>query len=107
MADFARIAIADLPSSPLAAASSFHGAHVTNLLECAKGMDVITIILPPADHAHCAWRLAAVQELARAAAPTRVNAIVGTDAAGIARTADWLEQAAGVTGHVLTIEDPQ
>ncbi len=100
-----RIVIGDLPDAPLAAAARFHAEHASGLLAQAKSVDVTAIIFPPADHGHALWRKAAVQELARAAAPSRVNAIVGTHEAGLAQTAQWLEQAHGVTGHVLTIED--
>lgn len=100
-----RMAICDLPDAPLAAAAAFHGDHVPRLLAQASGADVTTIILPNADHTHRGWRLAAVQSLARAVAPARVNAIAGTDEGAIAEAALWLEQAPGVTGHMLTIAD--
>lgn len=100
-----RMAICDLPDAPLAAAAAFHGEHVTGLLDAAKSARVLTITFPPAEHAHRGWRLAAVQALARAAAPARVNAIVGADDDAIAEAARWLEQAPGVTGHMLSLAD--
>ncbi len=99
-----RIAIDDLPDAPLDAAATFHAEYVTGVLKQANSVDVMVLIFPPADHAHHGWRLASVQDLARTAAPVRVNAIVGADDAGIAKAADWLETAPGITGHVLRIE---
>jgi hypothetical protein len=64
----------------------------------------LVLIFPPASHDHRAWRLAAVQDLAREAAPRRVNAIVGADEAAIAETLAWLEQAPGVTGQLLAVD---
>jgi hypothetical protein len=62
------------------------------------------LIFPPAPHDHRGWRLAAVQDLAREAAPRRVNGIVGADDTAIAETQAWLEQAPGVTGQLLAVE---
>jgi hypothetical protein len=45
-----------------------------------------------------------VQDLARAAAPARVNGIVGEDEAAIAETLAFLETAPGVTGQLLAVE---
>ena len=51
-------------------------------------------------------RLAArrVQDLARDAAPARVNGVVGSDEDAIAATLAWLEQAPGVTGQLLSAQ---
>ncbi len=68
------------------------------------GEDVL-LVLPPADHTHRAWRLAAVQELARAAAPRRVNSVASAHEAAIAATADYLARAEGVTGQYLLLAD--
>lgn len=105
MAKAVRIAIGDLPDAPLDAAATFHAEHVTDVLARAKSVDVTTLTFAPADHTHRSWRLAAVQELARAVAPARLNAVAGAAEAGLAKAADWLESAPGVTGHLLAIED--
>ena len=64
----------------------------------------IALVFQPAPYHHRGWRLAAVQDLAREAAPRRVNGIVGADEQAIAATLAWLEQAPGVTGHLLSVE---
>ena len=64
----------------------------------------LALIFPTAPHDHRAWRLAVVQDLARSAAPKRVNGIVGEDEAAISCTVAWLEQAPGVTGQLLAVE---
>ncbi|MEZ5742945.1 MAG: hypothetical protein R3D89_04245 [Sphingomonadaceae bacterium] len=64
----------------------------------------VIVAFPPAGHEHRGWRLAAVQELARAHAPTRVNAIEGGDGAAQQSARDYLESAPGVTGQLLTLD---
>ena len=63
----------------------------------------LALVFAPAPYDHRGWRLAAVQDLARQAAPTRVNAIVGDDEKAIAATLAWLERAPGITGQLLDI----
>ena len=63
------------------------------------------LIFPPADHTHRAWRLAAVQGLAREYAPRRVNALAGSSDASIAAGLTYLAAAAGVTGQYLPLAD--
>ena len=69
-----------------------------------RAREDLVIILRPAPYDHRAWRLAAIQDLARAAAPTRVNGVVGHDEGAIAETLVWLEAAPGVTGQLLAVE---
>ena len=59
------------------------------------------LVFAPADHTHRGWRLAAVQELARAAAPLRVNGVAGDDDAAIAAADRLPRRAPGVTGQLL------
>ena len=61
------------------------------------------MIFPPAPYDHRAWRVTAVQDLAREAAPKRVNAVVGEDESAIADALGWLEQAPGITGQLLAV----
>ena len=93
-----------LPAAPLDAAAAFHARWLARArAELADGCDLV-LVFPPAAHPHDAWRLAAVQELAREAAPLRVNALVGDTGEAIAAMLDWLAGAGAVTGQVLTVE---
>ena len=65
--------------------------------------DDCAVLFDHADHSHHAWRLAAVQQLARDAAPARVNAVVGNDDAAIAELLAYLAAAPGVTGQLLAV----
>jgi hypothetical protein len=64
----------------------------------------LALIFPPAGHEHKAWRLAAIQGLARELAPGRVNGIVGADQAAVAETVAFLAHAPGITGQVLEVD---
>lgn len=94
-----------LPEAPLAAAAQFHARHVP-LIELAvlAAGDCLTIAFSAADHPHRAWRLAAVQMLARALAPQRINAVSGSSKA-VAAAADYLVRAPGVTGQLISLDD--
>jgi hypothetical protein len=92
-----------LPGAPLDAAASFHQGWLPRARETLSGADLL-LVFAGADHTHRAWRLAAVQELAREAAPRRVNGVVGDDQAAIDEAAAWLAQAPGVTGQLLAVE---
>ena len=63
----------------------------------------LIVVFPPADEAHRAWRLAAIQSLAREAAPRRVVGIVGEEEAGVLALADWTANAPGITGQLLEV----
>ena len=64
----------------------------------------MVLVLSPADHTHCGWRLAAVQSLARQFAPLRINAVASDDKAAIAAAIRYLNGADGVTGQYLTLD---
>lgn len=98
----ALVAANGLPESPLDAALHFYQRHVPQIL--AAGDDC-AVLFDPADHSHHAWRLAAVQQLARDVAPARVNAVVGGDDAAIADVLAYLAKAPGVTGQLLAVAD--
>lgn len=68
-----------------------------------SGEDV-TLVFAPADHSHRAWRLAAVQELARASAPRRVNAVVCESEQGLSAALALLEPCQGITGQLLALD---
>ena len=98
--------IAGLPDNPLDAAAEFFADHVPAIRDemVSAGRSVLAIVFEPAGHDHRAWRLAAVQELAREMAPRRVNGIVGGDEDAIAEVADYLAAAPGVTGQLLVAD---
>ena len=94
-----------LPAAPLDAAAHFHREIVPAARRLmGEGADIV-VTFAPADHAHDGWRLAAIQELAREAAPCRVNAVVGgpADHDGIAQAIAFLHGSAGITGQVVKV----
>lgn len=104
----ALLRVEGLPRAALAAASEFH-ARVLPLAEgllgsAPAGQDLL-LVFPPADHAHRAWRLAAVQGLARAYAPLRVNAVESAGERAIAAARTYLGDAGGVTGQYLALDE--
>jgi hypothetical protein len=90
--------VGPLPEAAGAAATRFYAALPQDLTEH------LVIVFPPADHSHRAWRLAAVQGLAREHAPLRVNAIAGDSERVISTALAFLAQAPGVTGQYLTLD---
>ena len=95
-----------LPDIPLDAAAEFHARIVPDVRQAMARSGDIVICFDPADHAHKAWRLAAIQNLAReGASGCRVNGLVASssDLAGTAETRQFLQQAAGVTGQLLEV----
>ncbi|WP_239000608.1 Rossmann fold domain-containing protein [Novosphingobium pentaromativorans] len=97
--------VGPLPEEPLAAAADFHARLLPGIEAALRGgADPLTIVFLPAGHAHRGWRLAAIQSLARTFAPSRVNAVESDGEAEIAAALDWLGDAAGVTGQILTLD---
>lgn len=94
--------VGELAAKPLAAAAAFYG-EVLPRIEAALMEDTM-LVFAPADHTHRAWRLAAVQELARKHAPRRVNAVISDDEAAIAAAEQYLASAPGVTGQLLALD---
>lgn len=95
-----RVAVDDLPESPLAASGVFHQhwlPHVEALL--ASGDDLM-IVLPTADYTHREWRRAVAAGLARAHTPLRVNLVTG-EGSVLDALAAYLATAPGVTGQYL------
>lgn len=107
----------DWPSSPIDAASHFHKTILPQVRgaldpdsefwvrvgDLPQSLDGVILFLPEADDDHNAWRLAAVQDLAREAAPRRVNAVAGGTADEQAEIADYLRDAPGITGQILSV----
>jgi hypothetical protein len=98
-----RLDVSGLPDDPLAAAAVFYAQWVGQIDPPRNGEDIV-LIFPAADHTHTAWRLAAVQGLARSHAPVRVNAVAGGDGAAVAAALAYLEGAPGLTGQYLPLD---
>ena len=101
------LAVEGLPEGALDAAAAFHAEWLPRARALLDGLAAeghLVLVFPAAPYDHRGWRLAAMQDLARAAAPRRVNAIAGDDQPAIAQTVDWLVQAPGVTGQLLAVE---
>ncbi|MCL6250655.1 hypothetical protein M3P36_06300 [Altererythrobacter sp. KTW20L] len=93
-----------LPDDPLDAAAAFHASFGAPVRAALGAGDDLVLVFDPADHAHAGWRLALVQDLARSAAPLRVNAVVGGEGAALDETVAYLASAPGVTGQVLMVD---
>lgn len=93
-----------LPEAPLDAAVDFYARVLPEIRGEWGGAEEIVIGFEPAGHEHRAWRLAAIQDLAREAAPCRVNGVVGNDDDAVAETLTFLESAPGVTGQLLAVD---
>jgi hypothetical protein len=92
-----------LPHAALDAAEAFYEAWLP-LARAASLTEDTAIVFPSAPYDHRGWRLAAVQDLAREAAPRRVNGVAGDDNAAIAAALHWLASAPGVTGQLLAVD---
>lgn len=99
-----------LSEDALEAAADFHARLLPSIeMTVLGGADPLTLVFLPADregggHAHRAWRLAAVQGLARRFAPSRINAVESDEPDAIAAAARWLDGAGGVTGQLLPLD---
>jgi hypothetical protein len=101
--------VLDLPETPSEAAREFYQVHLPTARDAiaaarAKGAPfTLTLMFPAADHTHRAWRLAAVQSLARECAPVRINGLAGDDEAAIKQALAYLADAPGITGQLLEV----
>lgn len=103
------IVVEGLPAEAVSAAATFYAAHVQQVLVAVRAARdradaAVLLVFPSADAAHGAWRLAAVQSLAREAAPVRVNAVAGEGVAAIAAAEAWLAGAPGITGQLFALD---
>ena len=101
-------AVGALPAGALDAAALFHARDVPAIRALLAGETAgghVVVVFGPAGHDQRGWRLAAVQALARAAAPVRVNAVQGDDPAALAATLAWLDDAPGITGQLFALAD--
>lgn len=97
-----------LSEDALEAAADFHARLLPSIeMTLLGGADPLTLVFLPGNreggHDHRAWRLAAVQGLARRFAPSRINAVESDEPKAIAATARWLDGAGGVTGQLLPL----
>ncbi|KRA82812.1 Rossmann fold domain-containing protein [Altererythrobacter sp. Root672] len=100
------VSAADLPEDPLNAAADFHTRILPELRENWDRIEEIIVSFDAAGHEHHAWRLAAIQQLAREAAPCRVNGVVVSPdhLAAAAEAINYLSTAPGITGQILTVD---
>lgn len=98
------LVVEGLPAEPLAAAADFHARILPQI---GTAQEDLALVFPVADHTHRGWRLAAVQALARAHAPCRVNALAGGGQEAVEAALAYLAAAPGVTGQVLPLAPPQ
>jgi molybdopterin biosynthesis enzyme len=66
--------------------------------------DSILLVFAPADHTHRAWRLAAVQALALAHVPLRINAVASDEEHAVVEVRRYLSSAPGVTGQYWALD---
>lgn len=102
--EHAVLRIEGLPQGALDAAAVFHGEWLPRVREALAEAGAVALVFRPAPYDHRGWRLAAVQDLAREAAPKRVNAVAGDDEPAMAETLAWLARAPGITGQLLTVD---
>lgn len=94
-----------LPDDALEAAADFHARLLPAIeMTLSGGADPLTLVFLPAGGDHRAWRLAAVQGLARRFAPSRLNAVESDEPEAIAAARRWLDGAGGVTGQLLALD---
>ena len=94
----------ELPVIALEATMAFHSEHAEEARRLiATKCTSLVIILPPAAHDHVDWRRAAARDLARLAAPTRVNLVAGDDRATLDAAIAFLAAAPGITGQYLPL----
>jgi hypothetical protein len=96
-----------LPDGALDAFAAFMAFQLeaARALLAAPDCTALVIILPPAAHDHKDWRLALARDLAREAAPRRVNVVVGLPGEALSQTLRFLADAPGVTGQYLVCHD--
>ncbi len=102
-----QISVAALPDNPLDAGAAFMAFHLeaARVLLAEPATTALAIVLPPAGHAHRDWRQGLARDLAREAAPKRVNVIAGAADEAVAAALGFLANAPGVTGHYLVCHE--
>jgi hypothetical protein len=99
------IPIEDLTEAPLDAAADFCAIHLPEIRHNVRASPAsnLVIVFAAAGPEHRAWRLAAIQELAREFAPIRVNGVAGNGKFERDEAIFFLNGAAGVTGQILAV----
>lgn len=99
------IPIRDLAEAPLDAAADFHAVHLSKIRHNLQAVPVsnLVVVFAPAGPEHRAWRLAAIQELARELAPMRVNGVAGAGEPELEEAIRFLKDSPGVTGQLLAV----
>jgi hypothetical protein len=99
--------IGPLPEAALDAAGAVMAFHLTTAraLLAEPETTALAIILPPAPTAHRDWRLALARDLAREAAPKRVNLVAGAPGEACNAVLRFLADAPGVTGQYLVCHE--
>ncbi len=96
--------VEDLPQGALEAAANFHSEWLEQARSMlAHGGEALAIVLPPAPYDHADWRRAVARDMARAAAPQRVNVVAG-DGEAVEHALAFLAAAPGVTGQYLRLD---
>ena len=102
-----RLDVPVLPESALGAAAAFMAEHLAQARALLAEADctALAIILAPAPHDHGDWRLALARDLAREAAPARLNVVAGYPGPALDETLRFLADAPGVTGQYLVCDE--
>jgi len=96
--------ITGLPAAALEAVAAFHGEYLSRARAELAEADALALVFPSAPYDHTGWRKAAVADLAREAAPKRVNGVAGDAASAIDATLAWLAEAPGITGQLFAVD---
>lgn len=96
-----------LPTPALEAATAFMALYLdgARALLADPATSALVILLPPAARDHKDWRLALARDLAREAAPKRVNIIAAHPGEARTATLRYLAEAPGVTGQYLVCDE--
>lgn len=102
-----RLEVSGLPEGALDAAGAVMALHLEQArsLLAQDGCTALAILLPPAPCDHRDWRRALARDLAREAAPRRVNVVAGRPGPARAEVLRFLADAPGVTGQYLVCHD--
>lgn len=102
-----QLEVGSLPNAALDAAGAFMAFHLETARALLSEADctALAIIMPPAPHDHTDWRRALARDLAREAAPKRVNVVAGIPGEARNGVLRFLANAPGVTGQYLSCHE--
>lgn len=102
-----QLEVGSLPDAALDAAGAFMAFHLETARALLNEADctALAIIMPPAPHDHTDWRRALARDLAREAAPKRVNVVAGIPGEACKSVLRFLANAPGVTGQYLSCHE--